>query len=117
MTFDGSIVFFGTENLDNCYDFYVNTLGLTLYKDQGLCHIYDTGEGKLGFCNHIEVINKEKSPIITLLTDNVDKVYNKIIKKGFIVDKKPNLNKQFRIYHFFIKDPNGYTVEIQKFLD
>jgi len=30
---------------------------------------------------------------------------------------KPSVNERFGIYHFFLKDPDGHRVEIQKFLD
>jgi len=57
------------------------------------------------------------SSIITLVTENVDEVYNKLINKGLKIAESPKLNKKFNIYHFFIKDPNGYTIEIQRFLE
>ncbi|MFX1348016.1 MAG: VOC family protein [Promethearchaeota archaeon] len=72
---------------------------------------------KLVFCEHMDVIYKEKSPIITFIADNVDETYNKFIKLGLEIKDKPKMNHKFNIYHFFLEDPNGYTLEIQKFLD
>jgi len=63
------------------------------------------------------VIHNNKSPIITLVTEDVDKVYNKLINKGLKIAESPKLNKKFNIYHFFFKDPNGYKIEIQRFLE
>ncbi|MBS4538592.1 VOC family protein [Clostridium sp. D2Q-11] len=114
---NGLIVFFGTDNLEETDKFYRGLLGLQLYKDQGVCKIYKVSDNSgLGFCNHIEKTVKDKSPIITLLTEDVDGVYNNLVDKGYKVDNPPEKNDKFNIYHFFVKDNNGYTVEIQKFL-
>ena len=118
MTWDGSIVFFGTDDLNKTDEFYRGLLGLELYKDQGACLIYKVpGGGMLGFCTHIEVVNKPKAPILTLLTDDVDRIYKNMKDASVKIEKEPEENPEFNIYHFFSYDPNGYSVEIQKFLD
>jgi len=112
------ITFLGTKDLKKTSDFYQNILGLTVYKDQDVCLIFNINQqSKIGFCKHISVIHDEKSPIITFVTDDVDEVYNKIFNEGVDIPDKPKINHKFNIYHFFLKDPNGYTIEIQKFLD
>ena len=118
MMFKEFITFLGTIDLKLTSDFYQNILGLTIYKDQDVCIIFNiNSQSKIGFCTHIPVIYGEKSPIITLVTDEVDEIYNKLIKRGVEIKEKPKKNQKFNIYHFFFNDPNGYTVEIQKFLD
>lgn len=115
---DGVISFFGTDNLEETHKFYNEILDLPLYKDQGVCRIYTVpGGGKIGFCSHMAVTHQGKSPIITLLTDDVDGVYDRLLKADYDIPEPPTENKQFKIYHFFMSDPNGYTVEIQRFLD
>jgi len=112
------ITFLGTKDLKNTSQFYQNVLGLTVYKDQDVCLIFNiTNQSKIGFCEHISVIHDEKNPILTLLTDEVDEIYKKITNSGMDIPEKPKINQKFNIYHFFFKDPNGYTIEIQKFLD
>lgn len=107
----------GTDNLKETDNFYRNVLGLELYKDQGKCRIYKINKGaSIGFCTHISIAADEKSPILTLIVDNVDIVYEKIKAKGIETEGMPKENKEFKIYHFFLKDNNGYTIEIQKFL-
>jgi catechol 2,3-dioxygenase-like lactoylglutathione lyase family enzyme len=114
---EGLIVFLGTSNLEETHYFYSKILKLPLYKDQGLCRIYDVpGGGKLGFCQHLDISINGKSPIITLLADDVDKMYQELIDNNVVIDEKPKVNPKFNIYHFFVRDPNGYCVEIQKFL-
>jgi catechol 2,3-dioxygenase-like lactoylglutathione lyase family enzyme len=63
------------------------------------------------------VVHDEKSPILTLVTEEVDEFYSNLISKGVKIKEKPELNHKFHIYHFFFEDPNGYTIEIQRFLD
>ena len=117
MKYDEFITFFGTNNLKVTSEFYQNILGLTLYKDQKICLIFNiTEQSKIGFCEHIPIIHDERSPIITLVTEEVDEVYSKLVKKGLEISVEPKLNQKFNIYHFFLKDPNGYTIEVQRFL-
>ncbi len=114
----GSVVFFGASSLDDVHAFYHGCLELPLYKDQGLCRIYEVpGGGMLGFCSHLAVQYEEKSPIITLLTDDVDGLYERVLEYGYRPETEPKVYSKFNIYHFFLKDPSGYTVEIQTFLD
>ncbi len=114
----GSIVFFGASDLDAVDAFYGTLLGLQLDRDQGVCRIYGVpGGGALGFCNHIPPVVGSKSPIITLLADDVDSVYTSL-KENYDQELSPPIvNNRFGIYHLFVTDPHGYTVEIQKFLD
>ncbi|MFX1419053.1 MAG: VOC family protein [Promethearchaeota archaeon] len=118
MNFKEFIIFLGTNDLKRTSNFYQGILGLTVYKDQGVCLIFNiNNQSKIGFCEHMSVVYNDKSPIITLVTDDVDIFYEKLINLGIEVIDKPKLNHKFNIYHFFFKDPNGYTIEIQKFLD
>lgn len=111
------ILFLGTDNLKETDNFYRNILDLQLYKDQGKCMIYKINRGSsIGFCTHIKITVDEKSPILTLIVDDVDLLYEKIQAKGIEIEDLPRENKEFNIYHFFLKDNNGYTIEIQKFL-
>ncbi|MFX0146872.1 MAG: VOC family protein [Candidatus Hodarchaeota archaeon] len=112
------ITFLGTKNLNNTAYFYQNVLGLKLYKDQGLCKIFNvTKESKIGFCSHMPIISADKGPILTLVVENVEEFYEKLINLGQEIPNPPKINPKFNIYHFFFYDPNGYTLEIQKFLD
>jgi catechol 2,3-dioxygenase-like lactoylglutathione lyase family enzyme len=115
---EGLIVFLGTKDLAQTDKFYRELLDLGLYKDQGVCRIYDVpGGGRLAFCTHIPVTQVEKNPIITLLTDDVDGAYQRLCNGGFTPQHQPQENPRFKIYHFFVTDPNGYWVEVQQFLD
>ena len=107
--------FYGTKDLVKCHDFYVNKLGFSLYKDQGVCHIYQlTDTSFIGFCEHIPVAAQERSLIITLVVHDVWSVYH--AWRSWMVIHEPTISQTFKIEHFFTLDPNGYTLEVQRFL-
>ena len=109
------IHFYGTNDLTMCHDFYVNRLGFTLVKDQGTCHIYQlTDSSFIGFCEHIPTNVQPRSPIITFVVKDVYAVYDEWSKWMDI--ERPSISQKFQIEHFFAEDPNGYTLEVQRFL-
>ncbi len=117
MKIDSQIVFLTTSNLPRTSDFYEKTLGLPLALDQGKCRIYKVaGEGYIGFC-------EQKDPpsvggvIITIVTKEVDEYCDLLRKRGVVFEKEPVFNADYNIYHCFLRDPNGYQVEIQRFED
>lgn len=112
-----AIHFYKVRNLNNVRAFYGDLLGLSLYKDQEVCLIYDlNGHGKVGFCTH----HPESHPASTCITfvyatrEEVDACYQKL-KDELGPLKPPTLNPRFNIYHFFVKDLEGLTVEFQVF--
>ncbi len=117
MKIDSQIIFLATRDLPGTSDFYEKTLELPLKLDQGKCRIYKVADnGFIGFC-------EKKGPhpiegvIITLVTKEVDEYYNLLRKRGVIFEKEPVFNPEYKIYHCFLRDPNGYQVEIQRFED
>lgn len=117
MKIDSQIVFLATNNLPDTSDFYEKTLGLPLALDQGKCRIYKVAsEGYIGFCE-----KKEPHPvegvIITMVTKDVDEYCDLLRTRGVSFEKEPVFNAEYNIYHCFLRDPNGYQVEIQRFED
>ena len=55
--------------------------------------------------------------ILTLVTLDVDEWYELLRQKGVVFEKPPALNPAYQIYHCFLRDPNGYVIEIQRFED
>lgn len=114
--FDQQITFLNTKDLEKTRAFYSDLLGLALVRDQGTCLIFKTtNEAYLGFCEHIETIESGRRVILTLVTDNVDEWYQRLKEKDAPILDPPKSNPKYHIYHFFLTDPNGYWVEIQKF--
>jgi catechol 2,3-dioxygenase-like lactoylglutathione lyase family enzyme len=71
----------------------------------GLCQTSDSAprsEGKSGV-------------IFTLVTQQVDEWYEYLKKLGVEFENPPTYNEKYKIYHCFLRDPNGYLIEIQRF--
>jgi catechol 2,3-dioxygenase-like lactoylglutathione lyase family enzyme len=114
------ITFLYTNNLTTSVQFYEEKLGLELWLDQGTCRIYNvTGSGYLGICQASEisapVTDKHNGVIFTLVTQQVDEWFEYLKARGVKFEKPPTLNQRYNIYHCFLRDPNGYLIEIQRF--
>ena len=112
------VTFLYTNDLQKTAHFYEKKIGLPLVLDQGSCRIYDVcGSGFLGICQSAEAVENPKGIIFTLATRKVDEWYHYLSAKGVAFEKPPSQNPKFNIYHCFLRDPNGYLLEIQQFLD
>jgi len=115
-TFDKLITFLHADDLEKTRYFYTNILELPLVRDQGTCLIFCVNEkAYLGFCQHIEKLPLERNIILTLVSDDVDEWYKELVVKKCELLSSPKHNNKYQIYHFFLKDPDGYWIEIQKF--
>lgn len=122
--FDQYVTFLYTEDLSATAAFYEDMLGLPLILDQGLCRIYRvSADGFLGFCERGAALGQGYTQaaltdvILTFVTVDVDGLYARLKEKGVPFEKTPAHNPKFNIYHCFLRDPNGYLLEIQTFLD
>jgi catechol 2,3-dioxygenase-like lactoylglutathione lyase family enzyme len=120
--FGSQITFLYTRELGKTAHFYEETLGLPLKLDQGSCRIYQTSQGGyLGFCRRDEVPgtpsrSSANDLILTLVTPDVDAWYERLSEQGVVFEKSPAVNPNYNIYHCFLRDPNGYLIELQRFL-
>ncbi len=115
--FDALITFCYTSDLEQTASFYENTLGLPLVLDQGGCRIYRVSErAHLGFCGRRQA-GRPEGVILTLVTHDVDGWYAHLCRLGVDFEHAPRHNEEYRIYHCFFRDPNGYLLEIQRFDD
>ena len=108
-----------TDDLENTSAFYQNKLGLKPVIDEGAARIFEVSPtARIGVCTAFDDRTVEpKGGMITLVTDQVDEWYSQLIGKGVVIDSAPHVLEKFNIYTFFLKDPNGYIIEIQQFLD
>ena len=113
MTYDGSLVFLSVADLMRSSDFY-RSLGLDLMIDQGECHILgDAGQMMLGLCGGR--IPAPDGVIFTLVSERVEELCGELSASGVVFEQEPARNDRFGITHAFLRDPDGYLVEIQRF--
>ena len=114
---DAQITFVYTSDLARSARFYEGVLGLQLSLDQGSCRIYRVSgrQAYLGICQRAESPEDVSGLIITFVTSDVDGWYERIVARGWKCEHPPRHNETYRIYHFFLRDPSGYLIEIQRF--
>jgi catechol 2,3-dioxygenase-like lactoylglutathione lyase family enzyme len=110
------ITFLDTRDLARTGDFYERILGLRLARDQGACRIYHvSGSAYLGFCQRADAPAEPHGITLTFVTDRVDDVCAHLRREGVAFVREPADEPAYRIYNAFVRDPNGYLVEIQRF--
>ena len=110
------ITFLDTRDLGRTADFYERILGLRLARDQGTCRIYQvSGNAYVGFCERADAPAPAGGLTLTLITEHVDEWCRHLKAHGVKFVKEPADNPPYRIYNAFVRDPNGYLVEIQRF--
>ena len=117
MSFDSVITFLPTRDLAQTTQFYEKVLKLELALDQTRCRIYRVAKGGfLGFCLK-DSVTPQEGVILTLFTEEVDHWQARMAEHQVPIEKGPVFNPDFQIYQMFLRDPNGYLIEIQRFED
>jgi len=114
---DAGIVFLGTTDLATTSAFYSEVLGLPLVLEQESCRVFRVADAAfLGFCER-HVPPSDAGVVLTLVAEDVDGWAVALRRRGVRIERGPVHNAVYGIYHLFVRDPNGYVVEIQRFDD
>ncbi len=117
MDADAQITFLPCSNLASSRTFYTEVLGLEVIVDQGTCLIFGvTNCSYVGVCER-EDLESTEGVIVTFVTDDVDGWCDRILEAGGKIDSGPEHSDHYSIYHAFLHDPDGNTLEIQRFDD
>lgn len=106
-----------TEDLEATADFYGRILGFECSRDEGSARIYQTSDTAfIGVCRAFaDRVVEPGGCMISLVTDDVDACYERLLANGLEIERPPYRLEQFGIYTFFVRDPNGYVIEFQQF--
>lgn len=112
-----TIIFLKSRDLAATTDYYTRVFGFRLVLDQGACRIFSIRPGAyIGFCRTDEPTGTPQV-IVTLVVEDVDAACAALEAAGAQIEVRPRFNPQYNIYQFFARDPNGYLIEVQRFLD
>ncbi len=111
------MTFLPTRDLVRTARFYEDVLRLRLALDQTRRRIYRIAQGGfLGFRLKDE-IKPQDGVILTLLTEEGGHWQALLGEHDAPIETPPALNSEFQIYQIFLRDPNGYLIESQRFED
>ncbi len=119
-TIEGAITFLYYKDLATVARFYEAVMGLELVIDQGFAKIYRlVGQAHLGIVDETKGYHRANpiKPVeITLLVNDVDGWYQRIRSLGVETLDEPHTIESIGARVFLLQDPEGYVIEIQKFL-
>lgn len=108
------IVFFRSANRERLVEWYTSQLGFEPWLEQdGGCTILQYENLLVGFC---DAHSTETAGILTVVVEDRQAVDQRYTQLNAWAVEPPAVNEAFDIYHFFMDDPDGRTVEIQTFL-
>lgn len=121
---DQAVTFLYADPPEPSWAFYEEVLGLTLAQDQGSCRIYESASAGrrafIGVCRARAPRASDNPRVVggvvfTFVTQDVDGWYAWLTSKGANIPAAPSMSDTYRVYHFFLHDPAGYTLEFQRF--
>lgn len=115
------ITFLYYRDLEPIETFYGEVLGLELVEDQEWAKVYAVGEkGFLGIVAGQKGFHQprdENAVLVTLVVDDVLGWYEYLSERGVNLLTGVKKVEEIQVRAFFLRDPGGYTLEIQQFLD
>ena len=115
-----AITFFYYKDPQKANTFYHDILGLELAVDQGWSKIYKISEGAfMGVVDEArgaQRANEIKPVELTLIVDDPDQWYTYLKGQDVTIISEPKTLEELKLRMFLINDPEGYLIEIQKFI-
>lgn len=111
------LIFLRTGDLEEIREFYIGRIGMEMWLDQGECIILKHDNFLLGFCKSLSAACPVSNyPCITFFYKTKEEVDSMYVRMKDTATSVPVTNKKFNIYHFWAQDPEGRTLEFQRFL-
>ena len=108
------IIFLSTTRREEIVEFYKSRFDMTVWIEQADCTILREDKLILGFCQREPA---DRGGVITFWVGSNKEVDAAYAKYADIAEAEPQVNEKYNIYHFFLRDPEGRKLEIQRFLD
>ena len=116
-----SITFFYYDDLNAPATSYSNVMRFKLVDDQKWAKIYQINgnaflgivDGKKGFCK----VQDKNAVLLTLVVDDVHSRYTYFKDNGINLVGEVQKKEDIQVHCFFLKDPGGYVLEVQQFLN
>lgn len=117
---DGLMACLYYEDVERTTKFYTEIMGFKTIRDQGWFKILKINEGKF-MClvdgkKGFHKASPAKPVMITFMVNDVDAWHRHLKKHGVELLGEPNDYQDLGIRMFMLKDPEGYVLEIEKFL-
>jgi predicted enzyme related to lactoylglutathione lyase len=116
----GVITWLYYKDLPKAMEFYTNIMGFTMEVDQGWSKIYKIRDGAyVGLVDESKGYHrasKDKPVILCLNVEDANAWHGKLKRNGLDLEDLPLESERFNIIVFMLKDPEGYTIEIQETL-
>ncbi|HDS28921.1 MAG TPA: bleomycin resistance protein [Candidatus Acetothermia bacterium] len=115
------ITWFYYDDLQSAATFYERMLGFSLVVDQGWARIYRASSGA-----HVGIVSGDKGSfrpqpqsavLLTLVVDDVAEWHAYLHAHGAASLSDIQTHAEIQVRCFFLKDPGGYAIEIQQFLE
>lgn len=117
MSWASQITFLFVADLDRSEGFYVERLGLRRVLDQGSCRILETSGGAgIGLCERPDQVSPG-GLIVTFVDVDVEDRVAELRARGVELERPLAYHPGFDITQAFLRDPDGYLVELQRFED
>lgn len=117
----GNLVFFYYRDLPGAVGFYRDTLGLTEVLDYGFARIFRISQSTfIGLVDEKEGMHSAADPktvTLSFITPHTDEWFAYLQKKGLEFRSPLQSSSRIHIRGFVTRDPGGYLLEFQKFLD
>jgi predicted enzyme related to lactoylglutathione lyase len=117
----GNLTFLYYHNLPRACEFYEKVVGLECVIDQGWCKIFQVTDryfvGLVDGENGTHKPSDTKPVIVAFITPEVDKWYEYLIQQGVPIFKTLKTSDGIGVRGFMAKDPEGYTLEFENFID
>ncbi len=114
------ITFLYYKDLSVAQHFYENIMGFQLAEDQGWAKIYRvSGNAFVGLVDETRgslKVQENSAVMLTLVSDDVRGWYEYLQGQDVEFIREFGISDEIQIEYFFIRDPGGYIIEIEKFL-